>query len=1041
MWLRAVPVTYDGAEGVTADWVLLLAVPVVNVGFKAGRGLCLPLLDRYFWIELDIVFVLSLGSQQNDNASYTLEGHKYCCYDDLRPLVKCGVVRIIITMSFALHELVTKVQGILTSPASTEEAKASARQLLFHTAPLSDVVESYLYDNEGRPQNLSKFQMMRAIYDKIPQRLLLKCSRKTLKSTLLSNMIALNLLRFNHYKMLYVAPQELSTKYFSNNYLNVRFESPPLKRMIRGWGRNDVFEKILQDTNSSVILRYCNEDATRLRGPAVDENTFDECVTGNTLVLGRVPKRILDIRPGDTITSFDASQNIRTDKVKKVTSKGRRPTWRITLSDSSFLECTSNERLLTNRGWYYLAQLLPIREIKRCPKALALYTSYSATETAPFRDVIGRWGDGVECKTSTVQSEPWVEATRVRAAQSEGAQQLSQHPPAVSGKQRVWNHKLCFCNGDFSSVRILTHSMLRAAKREIGKEGWAGMVKPAYMGRNGLLVHGRRLATSSRECAYTTHRRVSEKAGQFNTGVATDTWASFQYLQDKRVLHGRPFGRRNPGILRKDQALRHTMHALQVEVTPSEAMQNMRWSDGFCRKDTLQETRLSYKSEKNSAQEVCRKEGAAITRITYIGEQEVFDLETEVYHTFFANGIAVHNCQDISFDVLPIIKETMALSPFKREVFAGTPLTTDNTINELWKTSSQCEWATKCAACNHWNTLTLDNEPLKMVQKEGLSCSKCQTLLDTGTGEWVEFNPAKHDLIGYHLAQPILTHFNQDPKEWADIYKKVWNTGPNRYSMAQIYNEVFGLAFDTGSKPITEETLKKLTVMGDMTTAFERNKHRYMHTTCGVDWGVNMQTSRTAIVMGGLRDDGVYEVFFARILKDFDYEKHIVEIADRVNAVGSFCACDAGPDVARGKKLMDLTSYERTQLVRYEDGLLIQHYKVPPNAAHPSQNRWCLHRSDTMTFTFDLLKKGMILFPMWEQTEECLTDILNVFIEVKEGALRQELVYRHPAAKPDDFFHALNFAVVQAHLLGHNQLLQLPSSTALTAEWHGGTHG
>lgn len=573
-----------------------------------------------------------------------------------------------------LHALLAKAKEILSSPASKEEAKATARQLLFLSAPLSTVVETYLYDNEGRPQSLEKFQMMRAIYDGTPQRLLLKCSRKTLKSTLLSNMIALNLLRYKHYKMLYVAPQETSTKYFSNNYLNVRFESPPLKQVLRGFSRNDVFEKILEDTNSSVILRYCKEDASRIRGPATDQNIHDEV-------------------------------------------------------------------------------------------------------------------------------------------------------------------------------------------------------------------------------------------------------------------------------------------------------------------------------------------------------------------------------QDMAFETLPIIKETMTLSPFKREIFAGTPLTTDNTINELWKTSSQCEWATKCSSCGHWNTLTPDNEPFKMVRKEGLSCSKCSTLLDTGTGEWVEFNPGSYDLIGYHLAQPILTHFNQDPREWAEIYKKVWNTGPNKYSQAQINNEVFGLAFDTGSKPITEEQLKKLSVLGNIDEVYERGRSRYLYITCGVDWGVNMDTSRTAVVIGGLREDGVYEVFFAKILKDFEYEKHIHEIAQLTNSIGAFCACDAGPDPARGKMLADQTSWQRTQLVRYEDGLLMQQYKSPPNAIHPSQNRWCLHRSDTMTFVFNQLKSGKVLFPNWEQMSECHTDILNIFVEVKEGVLRQELVYRHPASKPDDFFHALNFAVCQAHMLAGNPVLNAPSSSAVDGEWRGGVNG
>ncbi len=574
----------------------------------------------------------------------------------------------------ALHPLIIKAQEILSSPSSTEEARGKARQLLFLSAPLSTVVETYLYDNEGRPQSLENFQMMRGIYDITPQRLLLKCSRKTLKSTLLSNLITLNLIRYSHYKMLYVAPQETSTKYFSNNYLNVRFESPPLKAVLRGFTRNDVFEKILKDTGSSVILRYCKEDASRIRGPATDENIYDEI-------------------------------------------------------------------------------------------------------------------------------------------------------------------------------------------------------------------------------------------------------------------------------------------------------------------------------------------------------------------------------QDVALEALPIIKETMALSPYKREMYAGTPLTTDNTINELWKGSSQCEWVTKCTGCGHWNSLTLDNDPVKMILPQGLSCSKCSTLLNTNTGMWVEFNPGRYDLIGYHLAQPILAHFNQEKKEWDEIYKKVHNTGTSKYSPAQVFNEVFGLAYDTGSKPITEEQLKKLSILGDMDSLYQRSKSRYLHITCGVDWGVNMDTSRTAVVIGGLREDGIYEVFFARILRDFDYERHIYEIASLINAYGAFCACDAGPDPARGKKLAEQTSWQRTQLVRYEDGLVMQSYRSPKDAIHPAQNRWCLHRSDTMTFVFNLLKEGKVLFPNWEQMLDCHGDILNVFVEVKEGVLRQELVYRHPADKPDDFFHALNFGVCQAHLLAGNPALHAPSSTSVNDEWRGGNSG
>ncbi|NBQ67398.1 MAG: hypothetical protein EBU46_00660 [Nitrosomonadaceae bacterium] len=538
-----------------------------------------------------------------------------------------------------------------------------ARQLMFSRVPLSKLVEMYLYDNEGGPQVLDGFPMMRPIYDKIPRRLLLKCSRKTLKSTLISNMISLNMVRYNFYKMLYIGPNEQFTKYFSSNYLAARFDSPKLKSIIRGLSKNDVFEKTLKDTNSNVILKYASDDATRIRGPATDHNIHDEV-------------------------------------------------------------------------------------------------------------------------------------------------------------------------------------------------------------------------------------------------------------------------------------------------------------------------------------------------------------------------------QDMDFDILPIVKETMALSKYKREIFAGTPLTTDNTIHQLWKGANQFEWVMKCLGCNHWNSLTIDNEPLKMIQRAGLSCSKCSRLLDSKMGQWADFNAGEHNLVGYHLAQPILPHFNTTDFEWKDIYTKCHSSD---YSQLQIYNEVFGLAFDTGTKPITEEQLQSLCSLGEMATVHYRGKHRYQVITMGVDWGVNMETSRTTGCILGLRDDGVCEVFYAKIFKDFDYDLHIRTLAQRAKDYADFAACDSGPDPNRGINFARLYDPQRTQLVQYRQMSFVQQTIVPPNAVDWSQTRWALHRSDSFSFTLNLLKKGKILFPRWEDLGECMQDILNIFIEVKEGPLKAELFYRHAPDAPDDFFHALNYAVCQAYLWAGDPLLQAMSTSSQDA--------
>lgn len=562
-----------------------------------------------------------------------------------------------------------KIKDIAEKLLRKNNAKSAflARQLIFSVLPPSHFVENYLYDNEGRLQKLDAFPMLKHIYDNMPQKLLLKCSRKTLKSTLLSNFICLNLIRWNYFKMMYVGPQELTTKYFSSNYIPPRFESPKIKNLLlKGWFKNDVFEKILDDTHSSVLFRYVSDDATRTRGPAIDCVVYDEV-------------------------------------------------------------------------------------------------------------------------------------------------------------------------------------------------------------------------------------------------------------------------------------------------------------------------------------------------------------------------------QDIQHDQIPIIQETMAMSPYKREIFAGTPLDSTNTIHRMWKTSNQLEWMMKCSGCNHWNSLTEGNDPLKMIQPHGFSCSKCSKILNSREGEWVSMNPSDYLITGYHLAQPLLPHFNEDPKEWKEIYQKV-HSGKNELRV--VMNETLGLSYDIGSKPITQEELVKVCLLGSQHVngnehdfaILNKNKSRYTAYTMGVDWGVSMAQSRTVATLGAMRTDGIYEIISAKIYRGFDYEAHIKDIAEKANSVGAFCVSDSGPDPIRGIKLCELTDPNRSQMAAYRRTKMIQHFE--PGVYDWRQNRWVLHRSDVISLVIRQIKAGKILFPAWSEVSEYMQDLLNIYIEVKDGLYGQELIYDHHPKQPDDAMHSLVFAVCAAYMVVGDSSLVGPSSSA-----------
>ena len=84
------------------------------------------------------------------------------------------------------------------------------------------------------------------------------------------------MLRYNFYRMMYVSPDEESTKRFSHNYLSARFTSPPLMKIMGKLERNDVFFKQVNETKSNIILTYASDDANRTRGPACDHLCLDE---------------------------------------------------------------------------------------------------------------------------------------------------------------------------------------------------------------------------------------------------------------------------------------------------------------------------------------------------------------------------------------------------------------------------------------------------------------------------------------------------------------------------------------------------------------------------------------------------------------------------------------------------------------------------------------------------------------------------------------------------------------------------------------------
>lgn len=279
-------------------------------------------------------------------------------------------------------------------------------------------------------------------------------------------------------------------------------------------------------------------------------------------------------------------------------------------------------------------------------------------------------------------------------------------------------------------------------------------------------------------------------------------------------------------------------------------------------------------------------ETTRLVGIRYIGKQPVLDIETEKHHSFFANGIAVHNCQNMDETFIPIIRETMSASRFALSMYAGTPLTLDNTLEKMWKTSSQGEWLIDCQACKYVNVpafgYDLDDMigPLHddiSIHCPAVICAKCKRPINPRSGRWVhKFPERRFDHAGYHVPQILLPMHYASYDKWATLCAKregAFNTTP-----AQFYNEVLGESYDDGAKLLTESELIDACMLHENTIEnAQKIVDKYTYRVLGIDWGGGgaKETSFTTYAVVGLCPDGSgLECFYGyRSLTPHDHKR------------------------------------------------------------------------------------------------------------------------------------------------------------------------
>jgi len=376
-------------------------------------------------------------------------------------------------------------------------------------------------------------------------------------------------------------------------------------------------------------------------------------------------------------------------------------------------------------------------------------------------------------------------------------------------------------------------------------------------------------------------------------------------------------------------------------------------------------------------------------------------------------GLCVDELQDILGDNIPIIEQCTSHAPeaWKRYIYAGTPKSLDNVI-EYYRSnlSTQGEWVVPCDAHGgetgrYWNVLGEKNIGLK-----GLSCEKCGGLINPAhpDAQWanmVRYDPQRTPFESYRIPQLMVPW-----KSWDEILLDY-----RRYPRDKFYNEVLGISFDSGMRPLTTAQVQecshpKVTMDPDMLKKYRALAHGHP-IYAGLDWGTG-EHSFTVLVLG-MYVGTKFRVFYAHRFEGEETDP-VVQLNIIVQMLKDFNVRVIGADYGGGFHSNDRLVREfGTQRVHKYQYMAKTKKKVNWN---PNYKRWMVHRTEVMSDVFNAIKRNQIEFPRWEEWREPFAqDMLNIFSEYNE-TLRM-IQYSHGPDKPDDTFHAVLYCLLASMIM------------------------
>lgn len=382
-------------------------------------------------------------------------------------------------------------------------------------------------------------------------------------------------------------------------------------------------------------------------------------------------------------------------------------------------------------------------------------------------------------------------------------------------------------------------------------------------------------------------------------------------------------------------------------------------------------------------------------------------------------GQCVDELQDILTDNIPVIEETASHSELTISgerhkggifMYSGTPKSLDNTIEVYWNQySTQNEWVVPChnhaiftgggqLSRVHWNILTEDN-----IGLESLICERCGKKIDPQDemAQWAALNPGIIKEIpkpydGYRIPQLMVPWVSHQ-----DILQK-----QKTYPRDRFYNEVLGLSYDSGTRPLTQQDVidncsQYLQLDEASLVKYKNYFGGAVPVYAGIDWGAGGENSYTVLTLGAYLD-GKFQLFYYKRFEGRDSETQ-TQIEEIIRTIIFWNVKRVGVDYGGGLwpndrltsqfGMLRVAKYQYSnpgEKVRWEDGL----------------KRFLVNRCEVMSDVFNAIKRRDVFrFPNWNQFKLPFgADFLNIFAEYNEQ--RRMIEYKKSPGTTDDSFHA-----------------------------------